>query len=146
MKTRVLVLAALLGSAAAQNKPQPVTVSDPNVILSLLNGEVTMLGATFPNMTFQKGVLTRLKARQISKLTLLTTLEQVKNMTSLRTLGAAVYYLPVSGVRITGNIVLAGNDTVIYQRDQNWTVIQANQLAVQARNSLTLYFSQAKRY
>ncbi|WP_353544219.1 hypothetical protein [Deinococcus xinjiangensis] len=122
-------------------------MTDPNIILRLMRGDVTMIGANFPNATFQKGVLNLVRSRAIAKLSLLTTVEQAANMAPLKAAGAAVYYLPVKNVRMTGNSVFVGNNTVILQvGPQQWTVIQGNQIAAQAKASTNLYFSNAKRY
>lgn len=147
MKKNILLLLLCTGYAGAQARPQSQNVTDPNIILSLMRGDVTMIGANFPNATFQKGVLNLVRSRAITKLSLLTTVEQAANMAPLKAVGAAVYYLPVKNVRMTGNSVFVGNNTVILQvGPQQWTVIQGNQIAAQAKASTNLYFSNAKRY
>ncbi|GAA5504251.1 hypothetical protein Dxin01_04020 [Deinococcus xinjiangensis] len=147
MKKSILLLLLCAGYAGAQARPQTQTVTDPNIILRLMRGDVTMIGANFPNATFQKGVLNLVRSRAIAKLSLLTTVEQAANMAPLKAAGAAVYYLPVKNVRMTGNSVFVGNNTVILQvGPQQWTVIQGNQIAAQAKASTNLYFSNAKRY
>ena len=149
MKGLVLLLALLVGYVQAQQaKPlQQAVISDPNMVLDLLRGEVTMIGSAFPNITFQTGVLYRLKSHRIGRLTLLTTREQLGNMRPLRDAGAAIYYLPIDHVQMTGNTLFVGNNTIIFQTDPaRWTVIQGNQLAAQAKASLNLYFNNARRY
>lgn len=148
MKTLPLLI-LLAGMTLAQQTPRPkqTVTADPSVVLSFLQGEVTMMGAAFPNLTFQRGVLNLLGSRKITRLTLLTTQEQLGNMAPLKAAGASVYFLPVSGVKMSGNTIFAGKNTVIFQRDsKSWTIMQANGLADQARASLTLYFNNAKKY
>lgn len=143
----VLLLMAGFGDAQQVNKPRQTVTTDPNAVLAFISGEVTMMGSTFPNITFQRGILTQLRTHKITKLTLLTTKEQLPNMAPLRAAGAVIYYLPADGVRMSGSTIFAGRNTVIYQNDgMRWTVMQADRLAEQARASLSLYLTNAKRF
>lgn len=139
----------IMGTVHAQATPQinRTVTTDPAQIVRLLRGDVTMIGSSFPNVTFQRGVLTNLRSRAITKLTLLTTQEQLKNMVPLRAAGAAVYYLPVGGVNMTGNMALVGSSTVIVQSDaRTWTIYRAEQMAAQVRGSLKTYLTHAKKF
>ncbi len=128
-------------------KPKQTITADPNVVLRFLQGDVTMLGATFPNAAFQRGVLNLLKTKKIKRLTLLTTKEQLTNMALLRTAGAGIYYLPVNGVRMSGNTIFAGSNTIIFQNAPNhWTIMQSDRLADGAKASLSVYFNHAKKF
>ena len=149
MKKLLTVLAFAAGLTYAQqvNKPRQTVTADPNAVLAFISGEVTMMGSAFPDVTFQRGILAQLKSRRITKLTLLTTKEQLPNMAPLKAAGAAIYYLPADGVRMSGNTVFAGKNTVIFQQAEGrWTIMQAERLAEQARASLSLYLTNAKRY
>ena len=149
MKRRVPLILLLSGLAFAQqvSKPKQTVTADPTVVLHFLRGDVTMLGSTFPNAAFQRGVLNLLKTRKITRLTLLTTREQLTNMAPLRAAGAGIYYLPVDGVRMSGNTIFAGSNTVIVQNDPaRWTIMQADRLADGAKASLSLYLNNAKRF
>jgi hypothetical protein len=142
----VLLLSMLSPSLAQPQKIKPVTVTDPAAVLSRLRGEVFMLGETFPNRAFQQGVVGLLQSRVISKLTVLTTAEHAASYRSLKTLGASVFYLPAQGIKMTGNAVFAGDDTIILQTTPNrWTMMQAAQMGAQGRASMTLYLKAAKR-
>ena len=149
MKRHVLLILLLSGLSLAQQMPKPkqTVTADPTVVLRFLRGDVTMLGATFPNVTFQRGVLTLLGTKKITRLTLLTTKEQLSNMAPLRAAGAGVYYLPVDGVRMSGNTIFAGSNTIIFQNSPSrWTIMQADRLADGAKASLSLYFNNAKKF
>ncbi|CAM3306177.1 hypothetical protein DESA109040_07535 [Deinococcus saxicola] len=149
MKRRLPLIVLLSGLALAQQTPRPkqTVTADPTVVLRFLQGDVTMLGATFPNAAFQRGVLNLLKTKKITRLTLLTTKEQLANMVPLRAAGAGVYYLPVDGVRMSGNTIFAGSNTIIVQNDPaRWTIMQADRLADQAKASLSLYLNNAKKF
>lgn len=149
LRPALALVALVLGATQAQSTPQinRTVTSDPAQVVRLMRGEVTMLGSSFPNVTFQKGVLTNLRSRAITKLTLLTTQEQLKNMTPLRAAGAAVYYLPAAGVNMTGNMTLVGSNTVIVQSDaRTWTIYRGAQMATQVRGSLKTYLTYAKKF
>ncbi len=149
MKRRFPLILLLSGLAFAQQMPKPkqTVTADPAVVLRFLQGDVTMLGATFPNVAFQRGVLNLLKTKKITRLTLLTTREQLTNMAPLRAAGAVIYYLPVDGVRMSGNTIFAGSNTVIVQNDPaHWTIMQADRLADGAKASLSLYLNNAKKF
>ena len=145
-----LVLATLfLGTMQAQSTGQisKTVTSDPAQVVRLIRGEVTMLGSSFPNLTFQKGVLTNLRSRAVTKLTLLTTQEGLENMAPLRAAGAAVYSLPAAGVNMTGNMTLVGSDTVIVQQGaRTWTIYRGAQMAAQVWGSLKTYLTYAKKW
>lgn len=149
MRRSVPLILLLSGLALAQGTPRPkqTVTADPNVVLRYLQGDVTMLGATFPNVTFQRGVLTLLKSKKITRLTLLTTKEQLTNMAPLRAAGAGVYYLAVDGVRMSGNTIFAGSNTIIFQNSPSrWTIMQSDRLADGAKASLSLYLNNAKKF
>lgn len=143
-----LPLACLIAaSAQAQATTKPVLVKDPTAVLRLVRGEVMMVGSTFPNVTFQKGVLSLLRSRAITKLTVLTTAQNAATYAPLRALGAQVYYLPVAGVNMSGNVVFAGADTAIIQQGpQQWYVVRGSQVGAQGRASMELYLKSAKKY
>jgi hypothetical protein len=148
-RTALALATLIIGTAHAQTTPRVnrTVTSDPAQIVRLLRGDVTLIGSSFPNITFQKGVLTNLRSRAITKLTLLTTQEQLKNMVPLRAAGAAVYYLPVGGVNMTGNMALVGSSTVIVQQGaRTWTIYRAEQMAAQVRGSLNTYLTHAKKF
>lgn len=150
MKLNALSFLTLLAgaTAAAQTSDlQPVLVKDPAVVLKLVRGEVMMVGSTFPNVTFQKGVLSLLRSRAITRLTVLTTAQNAATYAPLRALGAQVYYLPVAGVNMSGNVVFAGADTAIIQQGpQQWYVVRGPQVGAQGRASMDLYLKSAKKY
>lgn len=151
MKFRLLYILPLLlagASAAAQTSGlKPVLVKDPAAVLRLVRGEVMMVGSTFPSVAFQKGVLSLLRSRAITKLTVLTTAQNAATYAPLRVLGAQVYYLPVAGVNMSGNVVFAGADTAIIQNDpQQWYVVRGSQVGAQGRASMELYLKSAKKY
>lgn len=148
MRTLLMFPLALLAAAPAQAQSgRPVLVKDPAAVLKLVRGEVMMVGATFPNVTFQKGILSLFRSRAITRLTVLTTAQNAATYAPLRALGAQVYYLPVAGVNISGNIVFAGADTAIMQNGPGqWYVVRAPQVGAQGRASMGMYLKSAKRY
>lgn len=151
MKRRTLSILPLLlagATATAQTSaPKPTLIKDPGVVLKLLRGEVLMVGATFPNVTFQKGVVSLVKSKVITRLTVLTTAQNAATYAPLKALGAQVYYLPVASVRMTGNLVFAGDDAAILSSNpQQWYVVQAPQVGAQGRASMGLYLKSARKY
>ncbi|TDE84958.1 hypothetical protein [Deinococcus sp. S9] len=126
---------------------KPVLVKDPAAVLKLVRGEVMMVGSTFPNMAFQKGILSLFRSRAITKLTVLTTAQNAATYAPLRALGAQVYYLPVAGVNMSGNVVFAGTDTAIMSNTPGqWYVVRGPQVGAQGRASMGLYLKSAKKY
>ena len=149
MKKALSMALLLAGVTQAQQatRPQQTVTADPTVVLQFIQGDVTMMGASFPNVTFQRGILMQLKAQKITKLTLLTTKEQLSTMAPLRAAGAGIYYLPVDGVSMSGNTIFVGKSTVIFQNNPaRWTIVRADHLAEQAKASLSLYLNNAKKY
>ncbi|MFC3919096.1 hypothetical protein ACFOUS_21060 [Deinococcus metalli] len=140
-------LVLILATPAQAQTTQPALVKDPAAVLRLVRGEVMMVGATFPNATFQKGILGLLRSRDITRLTVLTTAQNAATFAPLRALGARVYYLPVTGVTMTGNVVFAGADTAIMSNTPGqWYVVRGAQVGAQGRASMGLYLKSAKKY
>jgi hypothetical protein len=148
MRTRLMFLLALLAAAPAQAQSgRPVLVKDPAAVLKLVRGEVMMVGATFPNAALQRGILSLFRSRAITKLTVLTTAQNAATYAPLRALGAEVYYLPIAGVNMSGNVIFAGADTAIMQNDLGqWHVVRAPQVGAQGRASMGMYLQSAKKY
>ena len=142
-----LFLAALASAPTQAVSTGPLLVRDPLAVLRLVRGEVMMVGAIFPDPTFQKGILSLLRTRTITSLTVLTTQQNVANYGPLQALGARIYYLPISGVTMSGNIIFSGPDVAITSnRLREWYVVRTPGIGVQGRTSMNLYLKSARRY
>lgn len=138
-------LAMGLGAGGASPSVKTATVSDPEIVVSLLRGDVQLVGSSFPNKVFQTGVLALLRAKTI-KLKVLTTREAAPGLAALKASGAQISVLP-NGVRMTGSLVLVGNDTAILsQGPGKWYVMQGPGAASTFKVNLSTYTAYARPY
>jgi hypothetical protein len=141
---------ALLFIASGQAKTvnmKPVLLKDPVAVLKFVRGEVMIVGASFPSLAFQKGILSLLRSQTITKLTVLTTAQKAATYAPLRALGAQVYYLPTPEVNMTGSVLFAGENTAVMSRSSGeWYVVHGAQVGAQGRSSMNIYMELARKY
>lgn len=141
-----LLLAAFSSLAHAQQAPNATsgitTVNNPGSVVSLLRGEVYLIGDHFPNLTFQKGVLALLRSGQI-RVKVLTSPANVKNMLPLAQAGARVYTLPT---RMTGALILVRGESAIFPVGDGWRVLKGQQNAGSVEAAMQPYWEKARPY
>lgn len=148
-RTTLLILGMTSLTAASAQTANPnlraTTVRDPQVIVSLLKGNVQMIGSSFPNKTFQAGVLTLLRGRKIT-VNVLTTREAAPSLSPLKASGARIQVMP-KGAKMTGNAVLVGTDTAIMSLGNDaWYVMQGPNVASTITLNLAEYMPYVQNY
>ena len=141
------MLAGLLFSFGHAQTPNitTVTVTDPQLVVALLRGDVQLVGSAFPNKIFQQGLLTLLRGKRIT-VQVLTTEEAAPSLASLKGSGAKVFVMP-QGTKMTGNMLLIGNDTAVVSQGINrWYVMQGPNAAATFKTNLSVYSRYAKLY
>ena len=131
---------ALLMAVAGASLAQPVQtrhLQDGPQLAGFLQGEVLMLGSAFPGKTFQKAVLTKLKAGKI-RVRVVTGQANVAALLPIARAGGTLRALPTA---VTGGLVITPG-ALLAPEDGGWQVVVGQGAAAALRGR----FEAAWRY